>query len=86
MPEVVYSLCFAMSVLCAVLLVRSYRARRSSILMWSSLCFVGLALNNLVLVIDLVVVPTAVDLSLVRQGLALLALLTMVVGLTREVR
>ena len=86
MPEIVYSLCFIMSAVCAVLLVRSYRASRSRLLMWSSLSFIGLALNNAVLVVDLVMVPSSVDLSLVRQGLALAALVLLVYGLIREVR
>jgi hypothetical protein len=86
MPEVVYSLCFLMSSLCAVLLIRSYRAARSSLLMWSSLCFVGLAISNLVLVIDLVITGPGVDLSTLRQGAALSALALLVVGLVKEVR
>ena len=86
MPEVVYSLCFLMSLLCAGLLVRSYRAARSSLLMWSSLCFIGLAISNLILVIDLVLTGPTTDLSMVRQGAALAALALLVVGLVREVR
>lgn len=85
MPELVYSLCFVMSALCALLLVRSYRRQRSSLLLWSSLCFVGLAVNNLLLVLDLLVVHS-VDLSLPRQISALVALGLLVVGLIREVR
>ena len=85
MPELVYSLCFVMSALCALLLVRSYRRQRSSLLLWSSLCFVGLAVNNLLLVLDLLVVHD-VDLSLPRQISALVALGLLVVGLVREVR
>ena len=72
-------------VLCAVLLVRSYMRQRSSLLLWSSLCLVGLAINNLLLVVDLLLVPT-VDLSLARQVSALAALTLLVVGLVREVR
>lgn len=86
MPEVVYSLCFFMSTVCALLLVRSYRAQRSSLLMWSSLCFVALAINNLLLVVDLVLAGASVDLSLVRQGSALVALVLLVFGMVREVR
>ncbi len=85
MPELVYSLCFVMSALCALLLVRSYRRQRSTLLLWSSLCFVGLAVNNLLLVLDLLVVHS-VDLSLPRQITALVALGLLVVGLIREVR
>jgi hypothetical protein len=86
MPEVVYSLCFLMALVCAVLLTRSYFARRSSLLMWSSLCFVGLAISNLLLVIDLVITGASVDLSVVRQACALVALAMLTIGLVREVR
>lgn len=85
MPELVYSLCFVMSAVCAVLLVRSYRRNPTSILLWSSLCFSGLALNNLLLVVDLVLVSD-VDLSVLRQSLSLAALTLLVIGLVREVR
>lgn len=86
MPEVVYSLCFLMAALCAGLLIRSYRAARSSLLMWSSLCFVGLAISNLVLVIDLVITGPETDLSMIRQGAALVALVLLVIGMVKEVR
>lgn len=86
MPEVVYSLCFFMSTVCALLLVRSYRAQRSSLLMWSSLCFVGLAINNLLLVVDVVITGPSVDLSMARQGAAVVALVLLVFGMVREVR
>lgn len=83
MHEVVYILCAATSVLCAVLLGRSYLRSRSRLLLWSALCFVGLALNNLLLVVDLLVV-TEVDLSLLRTGSAGAALLLLVTGLIAE--
>jgi len=85
MPEVVYSLCFAMSAICAALLIRSFRRGRTRLLMWSSLCFVGLAVNNLLLVVDLLLVPT-IDLSIVRQASALVALVLLVIGLVWESR
>lgn len=85
MPELVYLLCAATSLLCAVLLVRSYRRSRSRLLMWSSLCFVGLAINNALLVVDLLLVPTA-DLSYLRQGTALGSLILLVIGLVWEAR
>lgn len=63
----VYLLCFAASLLCMVLLLRSYVRSRSRLLLWSTLCFVGLAVNNLLLFIDVVVLPTQVDLLPLRQ-------------------
>lgn len=73
---VVYLLCALTSVGCAGLLLLKYRRQRVRLLFWSSLCFVGFALNNIILFIDLVLVPEA-DLSVVRTipalaGVALL--------------
>jgi hypothetical protein len=85
MPELVYLLCAATSALCAGLLVRSYRRSRSRLLLWSCLCFVGLAINNVLLVVDLVVVPS-VDLSYLRQGTALASMSLLVIGLVWEAR
>jgi len=83
MAECVYFLCASTSVLCACLLVRQYLRSRLQLLLWSSLCFLGLALNNALLFIDLVVVPT-VDLSLFRTSAALAGLCLMVFGLIWE--
>ena len=57
MSEVVYALCALMSVSCAVFLFRGYRSNRTRLLLWSSLAFAFLALNNLVLFFDLVIFP-----------------------------
>jgi hypothetical protein len=55
MAEAVYLLCAATSVLCAMLLFRGYRASKTRLQFWASLCFVGLAINNVLLFIDLIV-------------------------------
>lgn len=52
LPNLVYLLCFLTSALCAVLLVRQYAASRTPVLLWSAVCFVFLALSNLIVVID----------------------------------
>ncbi len=57
MAETVYVLCAGTSIVCAVLLLRGYRASRMRLLFWASLCFLGLALNNVVLFIDLILLP-----------------------------
>jgi hypothetical protein len=80
MAELVYLLCAGTSALCAFLLIRQYRKNRLPLLFWSSLCFVGLAVNNALLFIDVIVVPT-VDLSLARTATALIAMSLMVFGL-----
>jgi hypothetical protein len=51
----VYLLCFAASMACALLLIRSYLREQASLLLWSSICFSLLALNNLVVVVDMLV-------------------------------
>jgi len=86
MAEIVYVLCAATSALCALLLIRSYRLSKSRLLLWSSLCFVGLAINNALLVLDLLVIGPEIDLSLWRQGTALGAILLLVIGLVWEAR
>lgn len=57
MAVAVYILCALTSLTCAVLLLNSYRKTRLSLLWWSGLCFVGLALNNVFLLEDLVFFP-----------------------------
>jgi hypothetical protein len=78
--EIVYILCAVTCIACAVLLARAYRVRRSRLLFWSTWCFVGLAVNNAVLVVDRVVVPQ-IDMSLARAGTAVVAMALFVVGL-----
>jgi hypothetical protein len=77
---VVYILCAVTSLACALLLLRSYRRNRVRLLLWSGLCFVGLALNNIMLVIDTHMM-TDVDLSIVRTIPAVLGVATLVYGL-----
>jgi len=80
MAAAVYLLCAVTSIVCATLLIRAYRANRARLLFWSSLCFIGLALNNVLLFIDLVLVPQ-VDLRTVRDLTGLAALSIMLFGL-----
>lgn len=80
MALIVYSLCAITSLCCAALLLRSYLANQTPILFWSSLCFLGLAVNNILLFIDLVVVPT-IDLSVYRAFCSLVAISVLLFGL-----
>lgn len=57
MAEVVYILCAVMCIGCAVLLFRGYRRSATQLLFWSALCFLFLSLNNIVLVVDLLLLP-----------------------------
>jgi len=83
MANVVYSLCALTSIVCAVLLIQGFLRTRSSLLLWSSLCFVGLVVNNLLLVVDRIFLPD-VDLYTVRLLSALVALTLLVYGLIWE--
>lgn len=83
MAETVYLLCTLASLACALLLARSYRKQRTRLLMWSTLCFTGLAINNVLMFIDLVVVPS-MDMSLARAATALCSVGLLVIGLLWE--
>jgi hypothetical protein len=76
----IYALCALTAALCAILLLQSYARSGYRLLLWSGLCFAGLVINNLLLVIDKVVIP-AIDLSLWRTGAALLAMCILLYGL-----
>jgi hypothetical protein len=85
MAELVYIMCVITSVACAALLTRSYMRSRSRLVLWSSICFAGLAINNALLFIDLVLLPHDVDLGLVRALVALVSLGLLIVGLVLDV-
>lgn len=80
----VYGLCLLTSAVCAGLLVRSYFRSRQPLLMWSAACFVLLALNNLLVVLDMVVLPE-VYLMPARQATALAAVAVLIYGFVWEV-
>ena len=84
LPSIVYLLCLATSLACFLLLLRSYRRSRMRLLLWSALCFAGLALSNLLLFLDLVVLPTAVDLQAPRAVIPLISLAVLVFGFIWE--
>ena len=81
----IYFLCALTSVAAAALLLRSYRKNGVRLLLWSGLCFAGLALNNILLFIDVKVVPQT-DLSLVRTLPAIAGVAIVIYGLVWESR
>lgn len=82
--EIVYILCMIASAVCSWLLLRGYRRTGTSLLFWSALCFAGLCLNNLMLFLDVIVLPAQVDLSTWRLLPALLGIALLCYGLIRE--
>lgn len=86
MAAPVYVLCALTSLACAALLLRGWQARRVRLLLWSGLGFVGFAIGNVMLVIDVVVVGPAMDLSLGRSLPVLAGLLVLIYGLVWDAR
>jgi hypothetical protein len=80
--EAIYVMCAATSLMAAVLLFRQYAARRTPLLFWTALAFVGLAVNNVLLYIDLGVF-TGIDLTLPRTLAGAAAMVTLLFGLIR---
>ena len=80
MAGLVYLLCAATCLLCAVMLLRGYAKQRVRLLLWSGLCFVGLMIENIMLYTDVVLVPD-IDLSLWRKLPGLIALGILLFGL-----
>lgn len=80
MAEAIYLLCAITSLVCAVMLVRSYLHNRTKLLLWSSVCFVGLAVNNVLLYVD-TIIGDSHDLSLARALTGLVAVLALLFGL-----
>ena len=76
----VYLLCAATSCICAALLLRGYSQNRVRLLFWSGLCFVGLAVDNVMLYVDLVIVPE-VNIAIWRRLPGLVAMLLLTYGL-----
>lgn len=83
MDKLIFALCALTSAACAALLLRGWLRTRFALLLWSGLCFVGLATNNVLLVLDKLVFPT-VDLSLWRLLAALVGTLLLLAGLILE--
>jgi hypothetical protein len=80
----VYLLCFATSVVCLILLARSYARTRTRLLLWSSLCFVFLAANNLLLFVDVVIFPVEINLLPFRQLSSLIGVGVLLYGFVWE--
>ena len=82
---VIYLLCTLTSVSVAWLLFRAYIKNRTPLLLWSTLCFVGLAMSNTFLFLDIVVTGPAISLMPLRLGLALASGLVMLYGMIWEI-
>jgi len=53
----VYALCAVTALSCAVLLLRGFSRSGARLLLWGSLCFAALTVNNVLVFVDLMLVP-----------------------------
>jgi hypothetical protein len=83
MASVVYILCALVALTCCVLLLRAYAQSRIRLLLWSGLCFLGLTISNLLVFVDLKILPQ-IDLYLWRLITAAIAMLVLLYGLIWE--
>jgi hypothetical protein len=81
---VLFLLAIITSLACTVLLFRGYMRTGLRILMWSALCFVCLTINNLLLFIDVILLPSTIDLRVFRHATALVGMLFMLYGFIVE--
>jgi len=84
-PAAVYGLCLLASLLCAGLLFRAWARAGSRLLLWTAVSFGFIALNNLLLVVDLVMLPTQVDLWWPRQAALVVAIGVLIYAFIWEV-
>lgn len=80
MEGVVYVLCSGTALACASLLLRGYCRSRARLLLWCGVFFLAQALENVVLFLDLVVLP-GTDLLMVQRAVALGGVFLLLYGL-----
>jgi hypothetical protein len=81
----VYILGTLTTLACTVLLLRGYARAKKRLLLWSGLCFAGLTISNILVFVDLVVIPD-VDLYLWRLIVAAISMALLLYGLIWDSR
>lgn len=79
MSALIYGLCAFTAFLCSLLLLHAYENTRNRLLLWGGICFAGLTVNNILVVIDKTVPD--IDLSMARLIAALMAMIILLYGL-----
>jgi hypothetical protein len=82
---IIYLLCALTAAGCSALLYKAYRTTHAPLLLWSALCFAGLTLSNLLVVIDNVLLPMS-DFAAWRVGISVLSISVLLYGLIMESR
>jgi len=83
-PTAVFLLIFVTCVVCLALLVVAYRRTRTRLLLWSAICFVFLAINSALIVLDLLILPD-MNLQLYRHLATLTAISVLLIGFIWDV-
>lgn len=86
MGQIAYVLCGLTSLVCFSLLLRAYLQTRSHLLLWSSLAFALFTIQNVLLVVDLLILPTQISLALSRTFLGFAGAMVLMCGLIWERR
>lgn len=81
---IVHSLAVLTCLACTVMLARHYTRTGVRLLLWSTLCFVGLSISNVLLFFDVIVFPTQVDLRLWRVSATFVGLVFLLYGFIWE--
>jgi hypothetical protein len=76
----IFVLCTLTALGCAGLLLRAYGRTHTRLLLWSGVCFAGLAVNNALVFVDLIIIPQ-VSLVWLRASVGVLSLLVLIAGL-----
>jgi len=80
MVDLIYGLCALTAALCCWLLLLGYFRSRYRLLLWGGLCFAGLTLNNIFVIMDKVFF-LQMDLSVPRMVTSLAAMIILLYGL-----
>ena len=83
--QVVYFLCAATSLVCVILLFRAYKSSGVRLLFWSTVCFAGFTVTNVLLFMDLIIVPE-INLIFWRSTAALIGAAALLFGLIWEIQ
>lgn len=81
MGSVIYILCALTAMGCSWLLLLNYYRSRVRLLLWSGLCFAGLTLSNLLVFVDLTLLPSEISIYTWRNALTLLSMGILIYGL-----
>jgi hypothetical protein len=80
LSSAVYFLCAVTSGGCAALLLREHARSATSLLLWSSLAFIGFTIANALVFADFVLLP-ANDLSIARSTVSAISIMLLLIGL-----